>query len=97
MQSIVLLCTIDCIHAINSTEEHHKTFERIVTQDIKMDFYPIFCPQKLKIVLCVHVKVESDLQTMITRKHIKYAPHLLQLRRGGRGPEGGGYVLGTRS
>ena len=54
---------LQCIHAIYSTEEHHKTLKRIVTQDIKMDFYPIFCPQKLKIVLCVHVKVESDLDT----------------------------------
>ena len=44
-----------------------------MTQDIKMDFYPIFCPQKLKIVLCVHVKVESDLQTIkYNPKHIKY-------------------------
>ena len=43
-----------------------------MTQDIKMDFYPIFCPQKSKIVLCVHVKVESELQTIITQKHIKY-------------------------
>ena len=86
---------LQCIRAIYSTEEHHKTLKRIVTQDIKMDFYPIFCPQKSKIVLCVHVKVESDLDTNDNNpKTHKIHSHLSLLRRG---PEGGGYILSTRS